>query len=87
MPLASGSRGPAVTWLRDSLAVIDARYASSNPRSDIFDAELDQLVRDFQRDHHLDIDGVAGQHTQIIINSQLAAEGTPQLSAPLLAQD
>jgi hypothetical protein len=42
-------------------------------------------VRDFQRDHRLDIDGVAGQQTQIIINSQLAVEGTPRLSAPLLA--
>jgi general secretion pathway protein A len=85
--LAMGSRGPAVTWLRSSLAAVDERYASGNPESYVFDAELDQIVRDFQRDHRLDIDGVAGQHTQIIINSQLAVEGSPRLSAPLLALD
>jgi len=83
--LGIGSRGPAVAWLRNSLAAIDERYASVNPESDVFDAELDGLVRSFQRDHRLDIDGVAGQQTQIIINSQLAVEGTPRLSAPLLA--
>jgi general secretion pathway protein A len=85
--LGLGSRGPGVTWLRSSLASIDEKYASANPESDIFDAELDELVRNFQRDHRLDIDGVAGQQTQIIINSQLAVEGTPRLSAPLLALD
>ena len=85
--LGLGSRGPAVTWLRNSLAAIDERYAGGSPESDIFDAELDRIVRDFQRDHRLDIDGVAGQHTQIIINSRLAVEGTPRLSAPQLALD
>ncbi len=85
--LVLGSRGPAVTWLRNSLAAVDQRYASSSPESSVFDAELDQIVRDFQRDHRLEIDGVAGQQTQIIINSQLAVEGTPRLSAPLLALD
>ena len=85
--LAVGSRGPAVAWLRNSLAAIDERYASENPQSSVFDAELDELVRSFQRDHRLDIDGVAGQQTQIIINSQLAVEGTPRLSAPRLALD
>ena len=57
--LAVGSRGPAVAWLRNSLAAIDERYASENPQSSVFDAELDELVRSFQRDHRLDIDGVA----------------------------
>jgi general secretion pathway protein A len=85
--LGTGYRGPAVVWLRDSLAAIDERYASANPQSDIFDTDLDRIVRDFQRDHRLDIDGVAGQQTQIIINSQLAVEGTPRLSAQLLALD
>jgi general secretion pathway protein A len=85
--LGTGYRGPAVVWLRNSLAAIDERYASADPQSDTFDADLDRIVRDFQRDHRLDIDGVAGQQTQIIINSQLAVEGTPRLSAPLLAMD
>ena len=85
LSLGAGTRGPGVVWLRDSLAAIDERYASANPRSDTFDDELDRIVRTFQRDHRLDVDGVAGQQTQIIINSLLAVEGTPQLSSPLLA--
>ena len=82
-----GSRGASVTWLRNSLAAIDGRYASAESQSDTFDAELDDIVRSFQRDHRLDVDGVAGKQTQIIINSLLAVEGTPRLSTPVLAQD
>ena len=83
--LGVGARGPGVIWLRDSLAAIDTRYESANPGSDIFDADLDRIVRNFQREHRLDVDGVAGQQTQIVINSLLAVDGTPQLSSPLLA--
>ena len=85
--LGPGSSGPAVTWLRNSLASIDSRYASANSESTVFDAELEQLVRAFQRDHRLDVDGLAGQQTQIIINSLLAVDGTPRLSTALLAKD
>ena len=85
--LRRGSRGDEVAWLRNSLAAIDGRYASSDPQSDLYDAELEQIVQDFQRDHRLDVDGLAGQQTQIIINSLLAVEGTPRLSSPRLAQD
>ncbi len=87
VPLGAGTRGPEVVWLRDSLAAIDGRYASANPQSDMFDDELDRIVRAFQRDHRLDVDGVAGQQTQIIINSLLGVDGTPQLSSPVLAQE
>lgn len=85
--LGPGSQGADVTWLRNSLAAIDGRYASSNAQSPVFDAELEQLVMQFQRDHRLVVDGLAGQQTQIIINNLLAVEGTPRLSAPRLAQD
>ena len=85
--LGLGSQGSDVAWLRNSLAAIDERYASTDLQSELFDAELEQLVRSFQRDHRLDVDGLAGQQTQIIINSLLAVEGTPRLSAPRLAQD
>ena len=83
----SGSSGPTVAWLRESLAAIDSRYASANPASTVFNAELDQIVRNFQRDHRLDVDGLAGQQTQIIINSLLTVDGTPRLSSALLAKD
>jgi general secretion pathway protein A len=85
--LGRGSQGADVAWLRNSLATIDERYASTNPDSTLFDAELEALVRLFQREHRLDVDGLAGQQTQIIINSLLAAEGTPRLSTPQLAQE
>jgi len=85
--LGRGSQGGDVAWLRNSLAAIDGRYASSDSQSEVFDAELEQLVRSFQRDHRLEVDGLAGQQTQIIINSLLAVEGTPRLSTPRLAQD
>ncbi len=85
--LGPGSQGGDVAWLRNSLAAIDGRYASADVQSETFDAELEQLVRTFQRDHRLDVDGLAGQQTQIIINSLLAVEGTPRLSTPRLAQD
>ena len=85
--LGRGSQGSGVAWLRNSLAAIDGRYASENAQSDLFDAELEQIVQNFQRDHRLDVDGLAGQQTQIIINSLLAVEGTPRLSSPRLAQE
>jgi len=87
LALGPGSSGAEVAWLRTSLAAIDPRYASSDPESDRFDAELEKIVRQFQRDHRLDVDGLVGQQTQIIINSQLAVEGTPRLSTSRLARD
>jgi len=85
--LGPGSRGPAVAWLRSSLAAIDGNYATGKADSDSFDAELESVVKQFQRDHRLEVDGLVGQQTQILINSQLAVEGTPRLSRPLLARD
>jgi len=85
--LGPGSQGDDVAWLRNSLAAIDGRYASTDSQSQVFDEELEQLVMQFQRDHRLVVDGIAGQQTQIIINSLLAVVGTPRLSTPRLAQD
>ena len=85
--MAPGSRGPSVLWLRQSLAEIDARYRTDLLNSDEFDEDLQQNVRAFQRDHRLDVDGVAGRQTQIIINTFLAADDTPRLTIPRLAQD
>ncbi|MDH3273287.1 MAG: AAA family ATPase [Gammaproteobacteria bacterium] len=85
--MAPGSRGPSVLWLRKSLAEIDARYRTDLPDSDQFDEDLQQKVRAFQREHRLDVDGVAGQQTQIIINTLLAVDDTPRLTVPRLAQE
>jgi len=85
--LGPGTRGADVSWLRTSLASISPDYASANPGSDAYDADLERIVRSFQRDHRLDVDGLAGQQTQIIINSLLAVDGTPRLTTPRLARD
>ncbi len=85
--LGRGSRGDSVVWLRRSLAAIDDRYRAEPLDSNVYDAELEQRVIEFQRDHRLDVDGLAGQQTQIIINSLLGPEDTPRLTTPRLARE
>jgi len=85
--LGPGSSGPGVLWLRQSLAAIDDRYRTVAIDSDVFDRDLQQQVRAFQRDHRLDVDGLAGHQTQIIINTLLAPDSTPRLTMPRLAQE
>ena len=85
--LGPGSKDRNVMWLRESLAAIDDRYRAEPLDSDVFDATLEQRVRDFQRDHRIDVDGLVGRQTQIIINSLLAADDTPRLTTPRLARD
>jgi general secretion pathway protein A len=87
LALGRGSRGDNVVWLRESLAAIDDRYRAEPLDSSIYDEELEQRVIDFQRDHRLDVDGLAGQQTQIIINSLLGSEGTPRLTTSRLARE
>ena len=85
--LSPGSRGTEVMWLRQSLADIDERYRSDVISSDEYDANLQNIVRRFQRDNRLDVDGLAGQQTLIIVNSLLGTDGSPRLTSPRLAQD
>ncbi len=85
--LGPGARDPNVVWLRQSLAAIDPRYSTQPPDSNLYDAGLERAVREFQRDNRLDVDGLAGRRTQIIVNSLLAIDGTPRLTTPRLAQE
>jgi general secretion pathway protein A len=55
--------------------------------SDIYDRSLADRVREFQRDHRLIVDGLAGRQTQIIINSLLNTDEVPRITTPMLAQD
>ena len=87
VPLGPGARNPTVVWLRESLAAIDDRYRAEPMNSDVYDNELAGRVREFQRDHRLDVDGLAGQQTQIIVNSMIAGDDVPRLTMPQLAQD
>ena len=78
--LSAGMRGAEVRWLRQSLEHL-AHVESSAPVSDVFDAELTGLVRDFQRQHQLSVDGIAGRETQIALAGAVAGPGVPLLSA------
>jgi murein L,D-transpeptidase YcbB/YkuD len=69
-----------VQWLRQSLAALDPDGKLRPGDSDLFDGELEQQLLEFQRRNRLDTDGLAGQQTQIIINSQLGLDGRPRLS-------
>lgn len=85
--LAPGMNDPGVRWLRESLAAIDARYRADASDPLRFDATLESRVRAFQRDRRIDVDGLAGSQTQIMINSLLAFDGTPRLLTARLARD
>jgi general secretion pathway protein A len=77
--LAPGMRGEQVRWLRQSLERLHGAHPGT-PVSDVFDADLATLVREFQRQHQLTVDGVAGVQTQIALAAAVAGPDTPLLS-------
>jgi general secretion pathway protein A len=76
--LAAGMRGASVRSLRRSLEKL-AGVADPNP-SDLYDAGLTSLVRKFQREHRLTVDGIAGVRTQVVLAGVLASPGSPLLT-------
>jgi general secretion pathway protein A len=78
--LAPGMRGEDVRWLRDSLRAAQGLPASP-PGNDLYDEELVQLVQDFQRQHRLAVDGVAGVQTQIALDTALNTTDSPTIVA------
>lgn len=76
--LSQGMRGDDVRWLRQSLQRVEGAH-SDGPVSDVFDADLGKLVRDFQRQHRLTVDGIAGVQTQIVLASAVAPPDSPFL--------
>jgi general secretion pathway protein A len=81
--LSQGMRGDDVRWLRESLQRVQGARPgaphSDTPVSDVFDADLSKLVKDFQRDHRLAVDGIAGVQTQIVLATAIASPDTPLL--------
>jgi general secretion pathway protein A len=78
--MSAGMRGADVRWLRQSLQHLHGGPDDAHA-SDLFDAQLASQVRDFQREHQLSVDGIAGVQTQIALASAVAGAGVPLLSA------
>jgi general secretion pathway protein A len=77
-PLSVGMRGDEVRWLRRSLDALHG--AASDPEhSDVYDEELAIAVQNFQREHRLNVDGIAGLQTQVVLDTALAEPGSPLL--------
>jgi len=84
IPLAKqlrvGMRGDDVRWLREGLAAL-AGTPVTTPEPDVFDADLERQVEDFQRSHRLNVDGIAGVQTQLLLESAIGTPGAPTLEA------
>ena len=80
-PLTVGMRGDEVRWLRQSLQSLQGSAGARAPVSDVFGTELSHLVMDFQRQHRLVVDGIAGVQTQMVLASAVAGSDSPLLSA------
>jgi general secretion pathway protein A len=76
--LSPGMRGADVRWLRESLQHVKGQQIDG-PVSDVFDTDLGNLVRDFQRQHRLTVDGIAGVQTQIALASAVSGSDSPLL--------
>ena len=76
--LSLGMHGDEVRWLRRSLNALHG--AASDPAlDDVYDQELAIAVQNFQREHRLNVDGVAGLQTQVVLDTALAEPGSPLL--------
>jgi general secretion pathway protein A len=80
-----GMRGESVAWVRDTLV----RYGlprSTAPASDVFDAELETQVREFQRRHQLQDDGIVGKTTLVYLSNYTGNASAPVLSGSTQAE-
>ena len=76
--LSLGMQGDEVRWLRRSLNAL--RGGASDPEhADVYDQELAIAVQNFQREHRLNVDGIAGVQTQVVLDTALADPSSPLL--------
>ena len=78
-PLSVGMHGDEVRWLRRSLNALLGN-ASDPGHGDVYDQELAVAVQNFQREHRLNVDGIAGLQTQVVLDTALAEPGSPLLT-------
>jgi general secretion pathway protein A len=78
--LSAGMQGDGVRWLRTKLNTV-AGKTDTQPASDFYDEDLVKMVEEFQRQYRLNVDGIAGVQTQIILDGLGSTPGTPVLVA------
>jgi general secretion pathway protein A len=78
--LSAGMQGDGVRWLRSSLNTVRGQNSEA-PASDVYDEELVRMVEDFQRQHRLHVDGIAGVQTQMVLDTLNNADDAPVLIA------
>jgi general secretion pathway protein A len=76
--LSLGMQGDEVRWLRRSLNAL-AGGSSDPEHGDVYDQDLAIAVQNFQREHRLNVDGIAGVQTQVVLDTALADPSSPLL--------
>lgn len=76
--LSVGMSGEEVLWLRRSLNAVQGVPVTPK-NNDAYDQELAVAVQNFQREHRLNVDGIAGIQTQVVLDTVLGAPGSPVL--------
>ena len=76
--LAPGMRGPGILWLRRSMASL-LGVPIPPMESDRYDSALETRVREYQSSRRLEVDGLVGQRTQMMINAEIGQPGAPTL--------
>lgn len=74
-----GDRGPAVEWLRTSLAKVAGRPEASSDDNKVFDQPFQEMVKRFQSANGLKSDGIVGPQTIIRLNVGIYS-GDPRLA-------
>ena len=83
--ITAGTRGAAVVWLRERLALA-AGQQLAQPVSELFDNALrEQLVR-FQHQRGLNPDGVAGARTQMLLSALSTDPAEPRLHTAMRSE-
>ena len=76
--LKVGMSGSSVLWLRSRIGEMTGQPLAAD--RDLYDDELANAVREFQRAKRLQVDGIAGVQTQILINNELDMPSIPRLA-------
>ena len=79
--LSIGSSGEAVRWLRRKLSALHGSSVDPD-HDDVYDQALADAVQNFQRQHRLVADGIAGVLTQVVLDATLADPQSPLLEPP-----